>query len=327
MTSAKKSAGTPLYLSIYDTLRDHIRRSKFPNGLVLGEAGVSRAFNTSRVPAAMALRQLCSEGLINSFEGRGYLVGDGAPLRLDLAEAGLQLTRGMRNGDSARNLPARIYPEVEHAVASVLAHGRFLLNESALADHYGTSRAVAHEILTRMERTGLIAQDSNQRWYAGPLTPDLLREHFEMRWILEPIALRQVAPSLDREELLRKRGHVEKLKNGQKHPELLERIEIELHVELLEGCKNTQLLHAVRRSQLPVIATHSTYRKTQDAVEIATMASEHWEVFDRLLAGKPDAAGKALERHLKRSVEHNAGLLERLPPLGKGELAPYLVPA
>lgn len=310
---------------IYSALRDHISEGRFPAGLVLGEAGVARAFNTSRIPAAAALRQLRDDGLVRDFDGRGFLVGEGPPLRLDLETAGLQLAAGVRKGAAARNLPARIYPEVEHEVASVLAHGRFLLNESALADHYGTSRAVAHEILTRMERTGLIAQDSNQRWYAGPLTPDLVREHFEMRWILEPIALRQAAPLLDRQELLHKRGHVEKLRDGQKHPELLERIETELHVELLAQCKNSQLLHAVRRSQLPVIATHSTYRKTQDAVEITTMAAEHWTVFDRLLAGKADAAAKALERHLKRSVEHNVGLLERLPSLSDGELPSYLM--
>ena len=98
-----------------------------------------------------------------------------------------------------------------------------------------------------------------------------MREHFEMRWRLEPIALRQAAPLLGRDELLRKRGHLEKLRDGHRKPELLERIEGELHVELIERCDNSQLKHAVRRSQLPVIATHSTYRHTQDAEEIATM--------------------------------------------------------
>lgn len=317
----------PLYDLIYNVLRDHIRRKRFPAGLVLGEAGVARAFNTSRNPAATALRQLREEGLIHDFVGRGFLVGDGPPLRLELEAAGLQLADGVRKGESARNLPTRIYPEVEHAVASVLAYGRFLLNESALAEHYGASRAVAHEILTRLERTGLITQDSNQRWYAGPLTAKLIREHFEMRWLLEPIALRQAAPLIGRDELLRKRGHLEKLRDGYRNPDLLERIEGELHVELIERCENSQLKRAVRRSQLPVIATHSTYRDTQDAEEIATMAKEHWTIFDRLLAGDADSAAAALEAHLKRAVEHNVGLLENLPSLPDKELPSYLVRA
>jgi DNA-binding GntR family transcriptional regulator len=317
----------PLYDLIYSVLRDHIRRKRFPAGLVLGEASIARAFNTSRNPAATALRQLRDDGLVRDFDGRGFLVGDGPPLRLELEAAGLKLADGVRKGDSARNLSVRIYPEVEHAVASVLAYGRFLLNESALAEHYGASRAVAHEILTRLERTGLIAQDSNQRWYAGPMTPKLMREHFEMRWLLEPVALRQAAALIGRDELLRKRGHLEKLRDGYRNPELLERIEGELHVELIERCDNSQLKRAVRRSQLPVIATHSTYRHTQDAEEIAKMAQEHWTIFDRLLAGNADGAAAALEAHIKRAVEHNVGLLENLPLLPDKELPSYLVRA
>jgi hypothetical protein len=88
-----------------------------------------------------------------------------------------------------------------------------------------------------------------------------------------------------------------------------------------------QLKRAVRRSQLPVIATHSTYRYTQDAKEIATMAKEHGTIFDLLLAGDADSAASALEAHLKRAVEHNVGLLENLPSLPDKELPPYLVRA
>ena len=55
--------------------------------------------------------------------------------------------------------------------------------------------------LTRLERAGLVTQDINQRWYAGPLTTDLLREHYEMRWLLEPIALGQAHGKLTMADL------------------------------------------------------------------------------------------------------------------------------
>jgi DNA-binding GntR family transcriptional regulator len=319
----------PLYDLIYDVLRAHIEAGKFPDGLVLGEAGVSRAFGVSRIPVSNALRRLRDDGLISDFEGRGYLAGkaDAAPLRLAPEEAGLVVPPELRGDTAVRSRPGRIYPDVEHAVASCLAYGRFLLNESALAEHYQVSRAVAHDVLTRLERAGIITQDSNQRWYAGPLTPDLIREHFEMRWLLEPAALVEAAPNIPREELERKRGHVAHLKNGHERPLLLERIEQELHVELIEKCSNSQLKLAVRRSQLPLIATHSTYRHHQDAEEIVRMASEHWNVFDHLLKDEPQQAAKALVDHLKRSVEHNIDVMRQLPPLTDDKRPPYLVPA
>jgi hypothetical protein len=50
---------------------------------VLGEAGVARAFKSSRIPAAAALQRLGDEGLIKKFGGRGYLAveprRDGGP--------------------------------------------------------------------------------------------------------------------------------------------------------------------------------------------------------------------------------------------------------
>src|SRR5690606_58165 len=123
-------------------------------------------------------------------EGRGYMVGSGEPLRMELEAAGLDLGATLDDLQQ-RNRHAWIYPEVEHAVAACLAHGRFLLNESALASHYKVSRTVAHEVLTRLERTGIVVQESNRRWYAGPLTQADIRHHFEIRWLLEPVALRQ----------------------------------------------------------------------------------------------------------------------------------------
>jgi DNA-binding GntR family transcriptional regulator len=212
-------------------------------------------------------------------------------------------------------------------VASCLAYGRFVLNESALAEEYGVSRAVAHDILTRLERAGIITQDANQRWYAGPLTAGRVREHFEMRWILEPVALAQAAPLLGRETLLEKRDRVAGLKAGHRYPDRLERIERDLHVELIEPCPNSQLKIAVRRSQLPLFATHSTYRHLQDAAEIVRMTSEHVDVFDCLLSGKVAAAARTLEAHLRRSVIHNVEILNQLPPLEPGALPPYLQPA
>ena len=320
----------PLYDLIYRVLRDHIGAGKFASGLVLGESTVARAFGTSRMPAAAALKRLRKEGLIRDFAGRGYLVAGGSPraepLRVDLAEAGLVLPESLKAGIALRGRGERIYPDVEHAVASCLAYGRFMLNESALAEHYGVSRAIAHEVLTKLERAGVISQDSNQRWYAGPLTATLVREHFEMRWTLEPLALTQAAPKISRKALLEKRARVGRIRNGRGKPELLEQIERDLHIDIVGRCDNSMVRQAVQRSQLILIATHSTFQRYQNTEEIRTMAAEHGAIYDHLLAGRVAEAAAALEAHLRRSVEPNLVLLSALKPLPPGAYPPYLVP-
>jgi DNA-binding GntR family transcriptional regulator len=325
--STTRRSGPPLYALIYDVLREHIVDGSFPRGLVLGEASVARAFQASRVPAAVALRQLKRDGLLSDFDGRGYVTGEGTtPVRLDLVAAGLRLPATLADELRIRNRRERIYPEVEHSVAACLAYGRFLLNESALAEHYGVSRTVAHEVLTRLERTGLVTQDTNQRWYAGPLTAELLREHFEMRWLLEPIALAQASPRVAAGEITEKLARAEKARSRRLKPAELERLERDLHVDVVLRCDNRQLRETIRRSQLPIIATHSTFEHGPDSQAIEDMLAEHIVVLAALAAGRPAEAMTALEAHLRRSLPPIIELLRKLAPLSDDQRPPYLVP-
>jgi DNA-binding GntR family transcriptional regulator len=320
-------ASTPLYEMIYAVLRDHIAGGRFPRGLVLGEANVARAFKASRVPASAALRRLRDEGLVSQFEGRGYVTGspgDAVPVRLGLDEAGLRLPPLLEAKFATRNRREHIYPDVEHAVASCLGYGRFMLNESGLAEHYGVSRTVAHEVLTRLERTGIVTQDRNQRWYAGPLTTENIREHFEIRWLLEPTALRQASPKLDRRELEKKRSRVVAAEARRQPPQKLERIERDLHTEIVAQCDNSLLFETVRRSQLPLIATHSTFDRYRRGDEIATMLSEHLTVLDHLIAGEADTAARALEAHIRRSLQPTIELCLGLGSLPEEKRPVYL---
>lgn len=323
-STAHRRQSVPLYEMIYAVLRRHIEEDRLPAGLVIGEAGVARAFKASRVPAAAALRRLREEGLLGDHEGRGYLVGQGEPIRMELEAAGLDLGGTL---DQQRNRHEWIYPEVEHAVASCLAHGRFLLNESALAEHYKVSRTVAHEVLTKLERTGIVVQESNQRWYAGPLTPDGIRHHFEMRWLLEPVALRQAYPSLKRDDLMARRDHLTALAAGTVSPVKVERIEHDLHYLTLAGCENPLLLATVRRSQLPLLATHWTFQHFQDPGEISNLVVDHLAIFDQLIAGKLEGAAATLEHHLRRSVDHNIELWRKLGDLPDHLHKDYLIAA
>jgi DNA-binding GntR family transcriptional regulator len=323
-------SASPLYELIYGVLREHIVEAVFPPGLVLGETSVARAFSASRVPAAAALKRLHHEGLVRDFAGRGYVTaGESSikPVRLELSDAGLKLPPELAGEMKTRNRHELIYPEVEHEVAACLSFGRFLVNESALAEHHGVSRTVAHEVLTKLERTGLIARDSNQRWYAGPLDERLLREHYEMRWLLEPIALAEVAPELEPAELDRKSRRAEEARTGARPPPTLERLEHDLHVDIVLRCRNQQLRETIRRSQLPIIATHSTFAQHQTRAEISTMIAEHLEIFDCLRSGRHNQAIAALDLHLRRSLHANVELLKRVKTEQEHPLPPYLVAA
>jgi DNA-binding GntR family transcriptional regulator len=318
----------PLYEVIYRVLRQHIADASLPKGLVVGEAAVARAFQSSRAPAAAALQRLKEEGLLRSFDGRGFVIGDARHerLRLDLVEAGLTVPDVEALDPSARNRRLRIYPEVEHIVACCLPYGRFQLNESLLAEHYGVSRTVAHEVLTQLDRAGLVTQDRNRRWYAGPLTPDRMREHFELRWLLEPVALDQAFPSLDRADLQTKKERIAKVQSGRRTPAKLERLERDLHIDTVLKCSNSRLSDAIIRSQLPLLATHDAFQRHLGDEEVEVMLAEHLTIFECLIAGEGDEAQKALESHLRRSMTTNVERLGRLGALPESRKVSFLTP-
>ncbi|MGV1794571.1 GntR family transcriptional regulator [Rhizobium sp. A37_96] len=312
----------PAYSTIYSVLRDHLDRNALRAGLVLGQANIGRAFNVSRVPAGIALNQLLQEGLIETFQGRGYIVPGGEPLRIDLTDGGLNIPADA--AAPAANRREQIYPEVEHAVAVCLAYGRFVLNETALAAHYDVSRTIAHEVLTQLERAGVIEQDNNNRWYAGPLTATEFKYHFEMRILLEPQALRQAFPHLKRNEVQMRLRRIQAAERDAVVPAKLEELEADLHIHTLQSCTNTILLNTLRRSQRLLIATHSTFAEYRQLDDIAFMASEHAQVYEALLNQDVALAASALEAHLERSVDVNVAIFDRLGSLPSHLCPPYL---
>jgi DNA-binding GntR family transcriptional regulator len=319
----------PLYDVIYDVLREHLVDRSFSPGLVFRETVVARAFGSSRIPAAAALQRLKAEGLLRSFDGRGLLAAGGETgelVRKELVQAGLRLPASVVGDLEIRNHHERIYPQIEHTIAAALAHGRFLVNETALAEHYGVSRTVAHEVLTRLERSGLIAQEGNQRWYAGPLTVDKLHDHFEMRWLLEPVALGQSMDALDPAVIVERRANVEKAM-GKKYTALrLEKLETELHVQTVLTRANAQMVESIRRSQLPLIPTHSTFAADPHVEELRRMLEDHHAIYELILAGNRKAAMRSLEAHVKRALEPNIERLRHIGTLPESQRPPFLLP-
>lgn len=314
----------PIYLTIHGVLRDHLERAALPAGLVLGQANVARAFNVSRVPAGIALTRLLEEGLVQTFEGRGYIVPGGEPLRIDLSDAGLRVPEDVSANPSAARRE-QIYSEVEHSVAACLSYGRFMLNESALANHYEVSRTIAHEVLAQLERLGIIEQDSNNRWYAGPMTAKDLEHHFEIRWLLEPQALRQAFPLLEPDDVTDRLKRIKAAKRHATLPMERERLEADLHVHTLAPCPNTILLDAVRRSQRILIATHSAFAAYQHRDEISQMGSEHILIYEALADRDINVAASILEAHLRRSLKPNLEILHRLGALPEDLRPSFLV--
>lgn len=318
MTSRQhKRSPQKLYEVVYGVLRRNIEEANLPEGLVLLEGPIAEIFELSRAPVQRALQLLEVDGLVRRFEGRGYLTGGSArrssPLRHDIREVGLTLPGDINEVLQARSSWARIYHEVEREIASCLAFGRYRIVEANMAGHYGVSRTVVRDVLARLHERGLVEKNAKSHWVAGPLTAKSMREHYEIRRLLEPPALLVAAQNVDRNELVRMRDKIVAVEQayGRVTSDDIRGIEDDLHVKLVTSIDNARLVSHIRQSQLPLL-TNQLFERYLGMPEHSRMLSEHRLVLEHLVHGAPDAAAAALEAHLNAALVRSLARLKTL---------------
>jgi DNA-binding GntR family transcriptional regulator len=200
------------------------------------------------------------------------------------------------------------------------------MNEAELARFYGVSRTVTRDVIGRLQQRGLLRKDDSARWYAPALTPDHVGELYELRWVLEPVALTKAAPQVPPAFLAGLRVHLEDaIANAHAiGGSTLDSLEEEMHVALLGHCGNKTLMQAIALQQSLLIAHRFLYRWTPRLFDTEPFLPEHREIIERLEQGKTKAAAKSLERHLRVSRDRAISRIDAIRREMTPEELPYL---
>ncbi|WP_052182801.1 GntR family transcriptional regulator [Rhizobium sp. YS-1r] len=304
MQIASKPLSSKLYRRACDLLAFDICSGALPVATRLTETRVAERFGISRAPARQALVELERLGLLKKAEGRGY---DVLPVT---REIGVLQTSGINDGLELqpRSSWEVIYPEVEIEVVSRTSLASWRINEVLLARHYGVSRTVARDVVARLQERGIVHKDGSARWCAPALTEKHINELYELRWVLEPLALEKAVPHLPGGLLAAFRANIEMtMASSEVRSEQLDQLEQELHVDLLRRCGNQALLRAVSLPQALLVAHHFLYRRTSGLFESEPFLPEHLKIVTRLERRDVAGACEALVQHLKVS-RHRAML-------------------
>ena len=311
---------------VLDLLGRHLDEGRLTPGLVLLEGPLADRMGTSRAPVRLALDTLLQQGRLIRFDGRGVQVPGAAPLRAPPEDAGLVVPEtfhgAVRQGRATWD---RIFGEVEQAISTALPFGRLRVRESRMASHFGVSRTVTGDVLSRLHERGLVQQAARGAWVAGPLDADAMRELYMIRRLLEPAALVQAAGGLDRRRLERMRDRLREAEAvyPDVSPEMLYGFEQALH----EGCVLAvpgRLTAMIRQSQVPLVATNHLFQSRLGVPVQEPFLLEHRLVVEHLLAGSPDAAAAALAAHLDSALVKGLARLQVLASLPPPELPSYL---
>jgi DNA-binding GntR family transcriptional regulator len=305
LLTAWPSAGgraAPLYRTAFRILAGEIRDGALPPGARLTEPELAGRFGVSRAPVRQALALLERHGLVARPGSRGYVVTRDAADRASLVAPGGGDDRAALLHNLASWEP--IYSEVESEIVARIPFGAWRLRESRVARHYRVSRTVARDVIGRLQSRGLIEKDDTGRWRAPALTPRRVTELYELRWVLEPLALRKAAESIPPHETAAAQARLQAAVDAPSTAtgEVLDALEEDLHVTLLGYCDNRTLLRAIRQHQSLLAAHRFLYRWTPRLFPTEPFLPEHTSILDRLAAGDADGAATALESHLRQAL-------------------------
>jgi len=300
---ATGGAAPRLYQQVFEIIAGQVSQGMLAPGTRVNESSVAEQFGISRAPARQALVELERRGFLEKSLGRGYAVPVSAPDKAAAPAPPAEAAEELRL--TQLSSWEKIYGEVESEIAARCSFAGWRVNETELARFYDVSRTVARDVVGRLQQRGIVRKDDRSRWIAPAMTPDHVGELYELRWLLEPVALEKAAPHVPPALLAAMRADLETaVENaGELTGPDLDRLEEDLHVTLLGHCRNRTLMQAISLPQALLVTHRFLYQWMPRLFGTEPFLAEHIEVVGRLQAGRIEEAAQLLKRHLQVSRE------------------------
>lgn len=203
----------------------------------------------------------------------------------------------------SRSLPALVQQELERIILAGDLPAGTKLNEAAIADRLGVSRGPVREAFRALEESGLVRLEKNRGVFVRRIPVEEADDIYELRAVLDEFVGRRLARTATPERVRELRGHVERMERAAARGDIATYLaaNIEFHDRMVELAGNAKLLITYRRlvNELRLFR-HATL--AQGGV-LPLSTREHRAIVDKIAAGKPAAAGRALYDHVMASRE------------------------
>ncbi len=320
---SQSSGGTPAYAAIAEQIRRSIEIGSLPEGTVLLEGPLAALFGSSRSPVKQALSSLESAGLLSRFDGRGLLVGKtDEPRRIKITPGMLQFeNQAGLNPKSFAWQPH--YYEFEREIILRSVFGRARLNEFALARHLDVGRTVAHDLLIHAREVGIVSKDERSRWWVVPLDEARFQDLYELRILLEPVALEAAIGRIPAAQLDEIESRLKEAVSDFPHVPTadLDILEADLHIDCISYSQNPEIVEALKRTRCILVAGKHIQSALNRDISVDPFMGEHLEIVSAVRAHDGAAAKSALVNHLALSAQKAA---ERLAAFRATQSMPEL---
>jgi DNA-binding GntR family transcriptional regulator len=215
---------------------------------------------------------------------------------------------GMEFGPETKKDKKKIKgPDMYALIRQAITSGRFVpgqrLSERELAAQYGVSRTPIREAFRHLIQEGLVVYKPNSGYRIIPLSEELARHILVVRETLESIAARLAAqrdPKGTAEKMVKT---IAKARHAYREGQLSELIAANqsFHQALVEKSGNS-VLEAMYHTLQGYIGLMMSVSLSWPRRPVETIR-EHGEIIRALKSGSPDAAEKAIRRHVRNAYE------------------------
>jgi len=199
------------------------------------------------------------------------------------------------------SLATLVQREIERMIlAGDLAAGA-KLTEASLAEQLGVSRGPVREAFRALESSGLVRLEKNRGVYVRQIGVQEADEIYELRAVLDEFVGRRLAECADAAQVRELKLMVERMEKASARNDVDGYLaaNLDFHDRMVELTGNAKLLHMYRRLVNELHLFRRTTLAQGGALPVSTR--EHRDIVERIAAGQPAAAGRALYEHVMAS--------------------------
>jgi DNA-binding GntR family transcriptional regulator len=190
------------------------------------------------------------------------------------------------------------------------------LREVALAEQFRVSRPVIREALQHLAHEGLIEINSFRGAQVVDLTPEQVDETLELRFLLEPEAVRLAKKNLTGADKQRLRAMVDKMHAAERESRDFARLDFDLHENIWRLARNETLLKHLTLLTLPLFAMGTIMRRSGRLTAVAgkdgVRYGDHTSLIQAICDGSESEAVEAMRNHIRENWPRTRAASERL---------------
>ncbi|MBI9044156.1 MAG: GntR family transcriptional regulator [Anaerolineaceae bacterium] len=208
------------------------------------------------------------------------------------------------NGILSSLAPQNLRDLIEEKLRTAIFRGVFKpgehLVESAIASQLGVSRAPVREVLSALQREGLVVNIPRRGNFVIDFTRRDIEEIYDLRSLLECSALKLLIQNDNPDDIKNLQRLVDMLKNIQ-NPEDTDEVDMQFHDYICRESKQSRLYQSWKNLKAQTNLLISITSKTHDNAH--PPSKEHEMILDAIIAKDDQLAVQKLKEHLEDAFQ------------------------